>query len=62
MRETLFNEAKSEHCQLDKTPSYSIVQLELNFKTRDIETVELVNDSKYLQRVEMLWGDSAKWV
>ncbi len=40
----------------------SILQLETNFITPDIETVELMNDSEYLQRVEMLWGDSAEWL
>ncbi len=40
----------------------SILQLETNFITPDIETVELMNDSEYLQRVEMLWRDSAEWL
>ncbi len=40
----------------------SILQLESNFETPDLETAELINDSEYLQRVEMLWGDSAEWL
>ena len=38
----------------------SILQLESNFETPDLETAELINDSEYLQRLDMLWGDSAE--
>lgn len=38
----------------------SIFQLERNFTTPDIETVELMNDSEYIERLEMLWEDSAQ--
>lgn len=40
----------------------SILQLERDFENPDIETAELINESEYLQRVEMLWGDSAEWL
>ena len=64
MREILLNPANPEDYELDTVPvsSRSILQLELNFKTPDIETVELINDSEYLQRIDMLWGDSAEWL
>ena len=38
----------------------SIFQLESNSKNLDNETVELMNDSEYLERLEMLWDDSAE--
>ncbi len=38
----------------------SILQLEKNFKTPELKTIELLNDSEYLNRLEILWGDSAK--
>ncbi len=60
MRQTLLNLAKSEHCQLDN--SSSSLGLEPNFTTLDIETVELMNDSEYFQRIEILWGDSPEWL
>lgn len=37
-----------------------IFQLELNCQNLDTETVELMNDSEYLERLEMLWEDSAE--
>ena len=40
----------------------SILQLEQNFESPDTETIELIDDSEYLQRVEMLWGDSVEWL
>ena len=92
MRKTLLNPAKSEDCQSDTTPIYSllnqsnsalkspvlkllkpsktylhsitlkqsILQLKDNSPTPDLETVQILNDSEYLQRLEMTWGDSAK--
>lgn len=62
MEKTLLNTAKSEHCQLDNTSASFALELEANFTTPDIETIEVVNDSEYFQRIEMLWGDSAEWV
>ena len=66
MRETLLNPATSEYYQLDNhyqlDNTCSILELEPNFKTLDIETVELVNDSEYLNRIEMLWGDWVEWL
>ena len=62
MEKTLLNTAKSEHYQLDNSSTAFALELEANFITPDIETVELVNDSEYFQRIEMLWGDSAEWV
>ncbi|MDJ0678574.1 MAG: hypothetical protein QNJ18_01765 [Xenococcaceae cyanobacterium MO_167.B52] len=94
IRQTLLNSAKSEACQSDTTPVFSmlnqgnsalkspvvkllkptkiylhsitlkqsILQLEENLKTPDKETVEVLNDSEYLERLEMLWGDSAEWL
>ena len=44
------------------TLKQSILQLEENFKTPDVETVEVLNDSEYLERLDMLWGDLAEWL
>ena len=38
----------------------SILQIEKNFKTPNIKTIELLNDSEYLNRLEILWEKSAK--
>ena len=38
----------------------SILQLERNFRTPDNETVQILNDSEYIERLEILWGDSAE--
>ncbi len=62
MRQTLFNTAKWEHCHLAVTPFSFIQKLKLNLKPPDIETIGLVNDSEYFQRIEMLWGDSVEWL
>ncbi len=43
------------------TLKQSILQIETNFATPDGETFELMNDSEYLNRLEMLWGDSSEW-
>ena len=45
-----------------KNTSSSVLKLKLNSKTPDIETVEVMNKSPYLQRLEMLWGDSAEFL
>ncbi|MDJ0534603.1 MAG: hypothetical protein QNJ70_19335 [Xenococcaceae cyanobacterium MO_207.B15] len=35
-------------------------KLEPNCKNLDNETVQVLNDSEYLERLEMLWEDSAE--
>ena len=62
MKKILLNSVTTEHCQLDTTPFSFIIKLKSNFKTPDIETVELVNDSEYFQRIEILWGDLVEWL
>ena len=44
------------------TLKQSILQLKDNLKTPDVETLEVLNDSEYLERLDMLWGDSAEWL
>ena len=44
------------------TLKQSILQLKDNLKTPDVETLEVLNDSEYLERLDMLWGDLAEWL
>ncbi len=40
----------------------AILQLKRNFRTLDIQTMQVLNDSEYLNRLEMLWEDSVEWL
>ncbi len=63
MRSSTFKLLKPSKTYLHRIAlKQSIFQLKANFKTPDIENDEIVNDSEYLQRIEMLWGDSAEWL
>ena len=62
MNKTLLNLVKPQDSHLDNTP-FSFIQklkLKLNYKNLNNETVEVLNDSEYLERVKMLWEDSAQ--
>ncbi len=60
MKKALLNRVRPEHSQLNTTPFSFIQQLEPNCKNLDNETVEVLNDSQYLNRLEMLWENSAE--
>lgn len=64
MNETLLNLIKPQYSQLDNT-SFSFIQklklkLKLNYKNVNNKTVEVLNDSEYLERLEILWKNSAQ--
>lgn len=59
MKKKLLNSAKSKHYGLDN--GYSIFGLESNLKNPDIETIQVLNDSEYLNRLHRLWGDLTEW-
>ena len=40
----------------------SILQLEDKFKTPDNETLKVIIDAEYIERLNMLWGYSAQWL
>ena len=42
------------------TLKQSILQLEDKLETPDNETLAVLNDSEYIERLDMLWGDSAQ--
>lgn len=76
MKKRLLNLVKSEHYEVIpgsvfskrsnddkfKNTASSVLKLRLNSKISDIETLELVNNSQYIQRLEMLWGDSVEFL
>ena len=58
MKEQLLTLVKTEYCQIDTTPFAFMFDSEENFETLDIETLEVLDNSEYLERLEILWGDS----
>ena len=60
MKKALLNPVRPEHSQLDAIPFSFIQKLELNCRNLDDETIQVLNDSEYLERLDMLWGDSAE--
>ena len=61
MKKILFNSVKTEDSQVDTTHFSLSQKLEPNSKNLDNETVEVLNDSEYLERLEMLWDDLTEW-
>ncbi len=60
MKKALFNPVRPEHSQLDIIPFSLSQKLEPNCKNLDNETLQVLKDSEYLERLEMLWEDSAE--
>ncbi len=59
-KEALFNTVRPEYSQLDATTFSFIEKVVPNYKKLDNETVEVLNGSEYLERIEILWEDSAE--
>lgn len=62
MKEQLLTPVKPQYCQIDTTPFTYILDSEENFETLDIETLEVLDNSEYLERLEIVWGDSEEWL
>ena len=60
MKKPLLNQLIAEDSQLYTTPFSLIQKLESNYNSPDSEIIELMNDSEYLERINMLWNDSAE--
>ncbi len=60
MNKTLLNLVKPQHSRWDSTPFSFIKKLKSNRQNLEHETVEVLNDSEYLERLKMLWEDSAQ--
>ena len=59
MKKALLNTVRPEYSELNTTPFSFIQKLELNFNSLDNETIQVLNDSEYLERLDMLWSESA---